>query len=146
MILTWYLIKSDEWLDSNSYAGRKLWIWILFQLTIQQLLNGNEFSGALDLITTSKDILCQDLRGVVSFRHLSSQLEEIQSVIGTYSSWYPIALKSCVSIYLFSFIGPTFSLDIVLKMSLNNKHKKQMQFEFSIRWKLICDKTQIMLV
>ena len=55
------------------------------QPTIQQLLNGNEFSGALDLITTSKDILCQDLRGVVSFRHLSSQLEEIQNVIGTYN-------------------------------------------------------------
>ena len=40
------------------------------------------FSGALDLITISKDTVCQDLRGIVSFRHLSSQLEEIQSVIG----------------------------------------------------------------
>ena len=40
------------------------------------------FSGALDLITTSRDILRQDLRGIISFRHLSSQLEEIQSVIG----------------------------------------------------------------
>ena len=38
--------------------------------------------GALDLITTSRDILRQDLRGVFSFRHLSCQLEEIQSVIG----------------------------------------------------------------
>ena len=34
LILIWYLIKSDEWLDSNSYAGRKLWIWTLFQLTM----------------------------------------------------------------------------------------------------------------
>ena len=34
LILTWYLIKSDEWLDSNSYAGRNLWIWTLFQLTM----------------------------------------------------------------------------------------------------------------
>ena len=40
------------------------------------------FLGALDLITISKDTVCQDLRGIVSFRHLSSQLEEIQSVIG----------------------------------------------------------------
>ena len=39
-------------------------------------------TGALDLITTSRDILRQDLRGVFSFRHLSCQLEEIQSVIG----------------------------------------------------------------
>ena len=39
-------------------------------------------TGALDLITTSTDILSQDLRGVFSFRHLSCQLEEIQSVIG----------------------------------------------------------------
>ena len=52
------------------------------QPNIQQLLSGNEFSGALDLITISKDTVCQDLRGIVSFRHLSSQLEEIQSVIG----------------------------------------------------------------
>jgi len=52
------------------------------QPTIQRLLSGNEFSGALDLITTSRDILRQDLRGVFSFRHLSCQLEEIQSVIG----------------------------------------------------------------
>ena len=41
-----------------------------------------QISGALDLITTSRDIVTQDLRGVFSFRHLSSQLEEIQSVIG----------------------------------------------------------------
>ena len=38
--------------------------------------------GALDLITTSRDIVTQDLRGVFSFRYLASQLEEIQSVIG----------------------------------------------------------------
>ena len=71
------------------------------QPTIQSLLSGNEFSGmisvisllfdyltnknnlgALDLITTSRDIVTQDLRGVFSFRYLASQLEEIQSVIG----------------------------------------------------------------
>ena len=38
--------------------------------------------GALDLITTSRDIVTQDLRGIFSFRYLASQLEEIQSVIG----------------------------------------------------------------
>jgi len=52
------------------------------QPKIQLLLSGNEFSGALDLITTSRDVLSVDLAGVVSFRHLSSQLSEIQSIIG----------------------------------------------------------------
>ena len=42
----------------------------------------NNNLGALDLITTSRDIVTQDLRGVFSFRYLASQLEEIQSVIG----------------------------------------------------------------
>ena len=52
------------------------------QPKIQMLLSGNEFSGALDLITTSRDVLAVDLNGIVSFRHLSSQLHEIQSIIG----------------------------------------------------------------
>lgn len=39
-------------------------------------------TGALDLISTSRDILRADLQGVISFRHLSSQLQEIQSIIG----------------------------------------------------------------
>ena len=52
------------------------------QPTIQLFLTEKHFSGALDLITTSRDILCDDLKGIVSFRHLSSQLVEIQSFIG----------------------------------------------------------------
>ena len=54
---------------------------------VYYLLSGIEsfflvFLGALDLITTSRDVLSVDLAGVVSFRHLSSQLSEIQSIIG----------------------------------------------------------------
>ena len=52
------------------------------QPSIQLFLTEKHFSGALDLITTSRDILCDDLRGISSFRHLSSQLVEIQSFIG----------------------------------------------------------------
>ena len=52
------------------------------QPSIQLFLTEKHFSGALDLITTSRDILCDDLKGIVSFRHLSSQLIEIQSFIG----------------------------------------------------------------
>uniref|UniRef100_A0A0K2TC74 Vacuolar protein sorting 54 homolog (S. cerevisiae) [Strongylocentrotus purpuratus] n=1 Tax=Lepeophtheirus salmonis TaxID=72036 RepID=A0A0K2TC74_LEPSM len=51
------------------------------QPTIQLLLSNSEFSGALDLIRTSKDILRVELKGVVSFRHLFSQLDEIQVMI-----------------------------------------------------------------
>ena len=52
------------------------------QPSIQLFLTEKHFSGALDLITTSRDILCDDLKGILSFRHLSSQLTEIQSFIG----------------------------------------------------------------
>ena len=52
------------------------------QPSIQLFLTEKHFSGALDLITTSRDILCDDLKGIISFRHLSSQLIEIQSFIG----------------------------------------------------------------
>ena len=52
------------------------------QPSIQLFLTEKHFSGALDLITTSTDILSDDLRGILSFRHLSSQLGEIQTFIG----------------------------------------------------------------
>ncbi len=52
------------------------------QPTIQLLLTSSEFSGALDLITTSCEIMDVDLKGVASFRHLTSQLQEIKSGIG----------------------------------------------------------------
>ena len=71
--------------DSLSSIARKLDLMSSLhktQPTIQLFLTGKDFSGALDLITTSRDILSDDLRGIVSFRHLSSQLEEIQSFIG----------------------------------------------------------------
>ena len=52
------------------------------QPTIQQLLTSSDFSGALDLITTSCEILSVHLNGVHAFRHLVSQLKEIQGIIG----------------------------------------------------------------
>ena len=52
------------------------------QPTIQQLLTSSDFSGALDLITTSCEILSVHLNGVNAFRHLVSQLKEIQGIIG----------------------------------------------------------------
>jgi len=52
------------------------------QPTIQFLLSTNEYAGALDLIHTTQDILLQELSGLNCFRHLSSQLKEMERVIG----------------------------------------------------------------
>ncbi|KAJ8309174.1 hypothetical protein KUTeg_014048 [Tegillarca granosa] len=51
------------------------------QPTIQLLLSTNEFVGALDLISTTQDVLSQELAGIHSFRHLGSQLAELEKVI-----------------------------------------------------------------
>lgn len=52
------------------------------QPTIQLLLSTNEYSGAFDLIETTQQVLKQELAGIHCFRHLSSQLSEIEKVIG----------------------------------------------------------------
>lgn len=40
------------------------------QPTIQLLLSTNEFVGALDLISTTQDVLSQELAGIHSFRYV----------------------------------------------------------------------------
>ncbi|CAG2103224.1 unnamed protein product, partial [Medioppia subpectinata] len=51
------------------------------QPTIQLLLSTLDFVGALDLISTSQEVVAQELCGVHSFRHLKLQLMEIEKVI-----------------------------------------------------------------
>ncbi|XP_022698032.1 vacuolar protein sorting-associated protein 54-like isoform X2 [Varroa jacobsoni] len=51
------------------------------QPTIQVLLANCEFVGALDLIDTTNEILNQELKDVVCFRHLGHQLKEIENLI-----------------------------------------------------------------
>ncbi len=51
------------------------------QPTIQLHLSSSEFTGALDLIAMSQDILRQDLRGIRSLRHYDSQFSEIEKAI-----------------------------------------------------------------
>ncbi|XP_052275668.1 vacuolar protein sorting-associated protein 54-like isoform X1 [Dreissena polymorpha] len=51
------------------------------QPTIQTLLSTNEFMGALDLISTTQEVLSQELAGVHCLRHLSSQLAEMKKLI-----------------------------------------------------------------
>ncbi|GFO34669.1 vacuolar protein sorting-associated protein 54 [Plakobranchus ocellatus] len=51
------------------------------QPTIQRLLSNNEFIGSLDLISTSQDVLTKDLAGIHSFKHLGSQLAEMEVLI-----------------------------------------------------------------
>ncbi|XP_076820156.1 vacuolar protein sorting-associated protein 54-like isoform X2 [Clavelina lepadiformis] len=52
------------------------------QPTIQLLLQTSEYAGSLDLIRTTQDVLHQELAGLHCFRHLSSQLTEMERVIG----------------------------------------------------------------
>ncbi|OQR73422.1 vacuolar protein sorting-associated protein 54-like [Tropilaelaps mercedesae] len=51
------------------------------QPTIQVLLANCEFVGALDLIDTTHEILNQELKDVICFRHLGHQLKEIENLI-----------------------------------------------------------------
>ncbi|XP_039284111.1 vacuolar protein sorting-associated protein 54 isoform X1 [Nilaparvata lugens] len=53
------------------------------QPTIQLLLSTPDYVAALDLIYTTQDLLAQELAGVHSFRHLSSELNEMVKVIET---------------------------------------------------------------
>lgn len=46
------------------------------QPTIQRLLSDNEFIGALDLISTSQDVLAKDLGGIHSFRCVNKLIGE----------------------------------------------------------------------
>uniref|UniRef100_A0A8C5HPY5 Vacuolar protein sorting-associated protein 54 n=1 Tax=Gouania willdenowi TaxID=441366 RepID=A0A8C5HPY5_GOUWI len=51
------------------------------QPTVQLLLSTSEFVGALELISTTKEVLQQELQGITSFRHLGSQLCELEKLI-----------------------------------------------------------------
>lgn len=56
------------------------------QSTIQLLLSTPDYVAALELIYTTQDLLAHDLAGIHSFRHLSSELNEMIKVIGTLMS------------------------------------------------------------
>lgn len=51
------------------------------QPMIQLLLSTADYVAALDLISTTQEILSQELCGIHSFRHLSSQLVEMEKLI-----------------------------------------------------------------
>lgn len=51
------------------------------QPTIQVLLANCEFVAALDLIDTTQEILNEELKDVICFRHLGHQLKEIENLI-----------------------------------------------------------------
>ncbi|OTF80630.1 vacuolar protein sorting-associated protein 54-like protein [Euroglyphus maynei] len=51
------------------------------QPTIQLLLSKSDYAGALDLISTSEEVVAQELNGVISLRYLRLQLMEIEKVI-----------------------------------------------------------------
>ena len=51
------------------------------QPTIQLLLANSDYTGALELIQFTQDILAKDLVGIKAFRHLKPQLDELKNVI-----------------------------------------------------------------
>lgn len=51
------------------------------QPMIQLLLSTPDYVAALDLISTTQEILYQELHGIHSFRHLSSQLTEMERLV-----------------------------------------------------------------
>ncbi|GAB6021709.1 hypothetical protein CHUAL_004290 [Chamberlinius hualienensis] len=51
------------------------------QPAIQLLLSTSDFVGALDLISTTQEVLQQELSEIHSFRHLGSQLAEMSKII-----------------------------------------------------------------
>lgn len=51
------------------------------QPTIQLLLSTSDYVGALDLISTTQDVIHQELINIHCFRYLSSQLTEMQNLI-----------------------------------------------------------------
>ncbi|KAK2583103.1 hypothetical protein KPH14_009130 [Odynerus spinipes] len=51
------------------------------QPMIQLLLSTPDYVAALDLISTTQEILLQELNGIHSFRHLSSQLTEMEKLV-----------------------------------------------------------------
>lgn len=51
------------------------------QPTIQTLLSAPDYVAALELISTTQELLNEELQGVHSFRHLGSQLNEINRLI-----------------------------------------------------------------
>ena len=51
------------------------------QPMIQLLLSTPDYVAALDLISTTQEILLQELNGIHSFRHLGSQLSEMEKLV-----------------------------------------------------------------
>nr|CAD7261959.1 unnamed protein product [Timema shepardi] len=51
------------------------------QPTIQLLLSAPDYVAALDLISTTQEIIVEELTGIQSFRHLGSQLLEMERLI-----------------------------------------------------------------
>lgn len=74
------------------------------QPTIQLHLSSAEFTGALDLISMSQEILRQDLRGIRSLRHYDPQFSEIEKVINK-------MLHQEFSKYIVSDLSRPFAID-----------------------------------
>uniref|UniRef100_A0A5S6R214 Vacuolar protein sorting-associated protein 54 n=1 Tax=Trichuris muris TaxID=70415 RepID=A0A5S6R214_TRIMR len=49
--------------------------------TVQGLLNSSDYIAALELVSTTKAVLNEDLKGIVCFRHMHAELIEMENLI-----------------------------------------------------------------
>ncbi|CDW54712.1 Vacuolar protein sorting-associated protein 54 [Trichuris trichiura] len=49
--------------------------------TVQSLLNSSDYMAALELVSTTKAVLNEDLKGIVCFRHMHAELIEMEDLI-----------------------------------------------------------------
>ncbi|KHJ42174.1 Vps54-like protein [Trichuris suis] len=49
--------------------------------TVQSLLNSSDYMAALELVSTTKAVLNEDLKGIVCFRHMHAELIEMENLI-----------------------------------------------------------------
>ncbi|KFD53786.1 hypothetical protein M513_05292 [Trichuris suis] len=86
-------LLSDRWLKLISLQNRKARIVELskrldlistvvqIHSTVQSLLNSSDYMAALELVSTTKAVLNEDLKGIVCFRHMHAELIEMENLI-----------------------------------------------------------------
>lgn len=78
------IISSERIKNNKQYVLEKLRLMATVHQTqpmIQTLLGTQDYVAALDLISTTQEILAQELNGIHCFRHLPHQLKELERLI-----------------------------------------------------------------
>ncbi|KAL1243814.1 Vacuolar protein sorting-associated protein [Trichinella spiralis] len=82
------------------------------QATVQSLLASSDYLAALELIATTRAVLNEELKGVICFRHLHSELTEIEELVCR------ILLEEFLNFMRSEFKEPMYNDDAVLEFDL----------------------------